>query len=156
MFRLQDGGAPATQPRKRVFKTFSYRGIPLEKLIELDPKEVYELLPSRPRRKFLRGVHKLHMKSFLAKCIKAKKEAAYGQRPAPVKTHYRNMIVMPEMIGNIIKVYNGKVFMEVDIKPEMIGHYLGEFAITYKPVKHGKYGATIAKVTNSKMYTINY
>lgn len=50
------------------------------------------------------------------------------------------MIIVPEMIGSIIGVYNGKTFNQVEIKPEMIGHYLAEFSISYKPVKHGRPG----------------
>ncbi|GFN88639.1 40S ribosomal protein s15 [Plakobranchus ocellatus] len=57
-----------------------------------------------------------------------------------VKTHLRDMIIVPEMIGSIVGVYNGKTFNQVEIKPEMVGHYLGEFSITYKPVKHGRPG----------------
>ena len=42
-----------------------------------------------------------------------------------MKTHLRNMIVVPEITaGSIVDVYNGKVFTQVEIKPEMIGHYL--------------------------------
>ena len=52
----------------------------------------------------------------------------------------RNMIIVPEMTGSIVGVYNGKTFNQVEIKPEMIGHYLGEFSISYKPVKHGRPG----------------
>lgn len=61
-------------------------------------------------------------------------------RPEPVKTHLRNMIILPEMIGSVVGVYNGKVFNLVEIKPEMVGHYLGEFSITYMPVRHGRPG----------------
>ena len=50
------------------------------------------------------------------------------------------MIIVREMTGSIIGVYNGKDFGQVEIKPEMIGHYLGEFALSYKPVKHGRHG----------------
>jgi len=50
------------------------------------------------------------------------------------------MIVVPEMIGSMVGVYNGAQFTAVEVKAEMIGHYLGEFSITYKPVKHGKPG----------------
>ena len=50
------------------------------------------------------------------------------------------MIIVPEMIGSVIGVYNGKTFNQVEIKPEMIGHYLAEFSISYKPVKHGRPG----------------
>jgi len=62
------------------------------------------------------------------------------EKPDVIKTHLRNMIVIPEMIGSMVGVYNGKVFNSVEIKPEMIGFYLGEFSITYKPVKHGRPG----------------
>ena len=57
-----------------------------------------------------------------------------------VKTHLRNMIIVPEMIGSIVAIYNGKVFNAVEIKGDMIGHYLGEFSISYKPVTHGRPG----------------
>ncbi len=67
-------------------------------------------------------------------------DAASGEKPEPVRTHLRNMIIVPEMIGSVIGVYNGKTFNQVEIKPEMIGHYLAEFSITYKPVKHGRSG----------------
>ncbi|ELR23207.1 ribosomal protein S19, putative, partial [Acanthamoeba castellanii str. Neff] len=96
--------------RKRTFKKFSNRGL---------------------KRKPV---------ALLKKLRKAKKECLPNEKPAVVKTHLRNMIIVPEMIGSIVGVYNGKVFNAVEIKPEMIGHYLGEFSITYKPVKHGKPG----------------
>ena len=61
-------------------------------------------------------------------------------RPTPVKTHLRNVIIVPEMIGSVLGVYNGKVFNLVEVKPDMVGHYLGEFSITYIPVRHGRPG----------------
>ncbi|KAL5727868.1 hypothetical protein ACHQM5_001013 [Ranunculus cassubicifolius] len=67
-----------------------------------------------------------------------KRDAPQGEKPKSVRTHLRNMII--EMIGSIIGVYNGKTFNQVEIKPEMIGHYLAEFSISYKPVKHGRPG----------------
>ncbi|KAB5568301.1 hypothetical protein DKX38_002094 [Salix brachista] len=69
-----------------------------------------------------------------------KREAPPGEKPEPVRTHLRNMIIVPEMIGSVIGVYNGKTFNQVEIKPEMISHYLAEFSISYKPVKHGRPG----------------
>jgi small subunit ribosomal protein S15e len=69
-----------------------------------------------------------------------KKDAPAGEKPEVVRTHLRNMIIVPEMIGSVIGVYNGKTFNQVEIKPEMIGHYLAEFSISYKPVKHGRPG----------------
>uniref|UniRef100_A0A9J7ZK81 40S ribosomal protein S15 n=1 Tax=Cyprinus carpio carpio TaxID=630221 RepID=A0A9J7ZK81_CYPCA len=62
------------------------------------------------------------------------------EKPEVVKTHLRDMVILPEMVGSMVGVYNGKTFNQVEIKPEMIGHYLGEFSITYKPVKHGRPG----------------
>ncbi|KAG6510429.1 hypothetical protein ZIOFF_028450 [Zingiber officinale] len=69
-----------------------------------------------------------------------KRDAPPGEKPEPVRTHLRNMIIVPEMIGSIIGVHNGKTFNQVEIKPEMIGHYLAKFSISYKPVKHGRPG----------------
>ena len=57
-----------------------------------------------------------------------------------MKTHLRNMIVVPEMIGCVVGVYNGHNFNNVEIKAEMIGHYLGEFSLAYPPVKHNRPG----------------
>ena len=57
-----------------------------------------------------------------------------------MKTHLRNMIVVPELIGSVVGVYNGRNFNNVEIKAEMIGHYLGEFSLTYQPVKHNRPG----------------
>merc|ERR1712194_756556 len=71
---------------------------------------------------------------------KAKRETSYGEKPVPVKTHLRNMVIVPEMIGSVVGVYNGKQYINVEIKPEMVGHYLAEFSITYKPIKHGRAG----------------
>ena len=78
--------------------------------------------------------------ALIKKLRKAKKEADEGEKPEPVRTHLRNMIIVPEMVGSIIGVYNGKTFNQVEIKNDMIGHYLAEFSISYKPVKHGKPG----------------
>ncbi|XP_027171736.1 40S ribosomal protein S15-like [Coffea eugenioides] len=50
------------------------------------------------------------------------------------------MIIVLEMIGSVIGVYNGKSFNTIEVKPKMIGHYLAEFSISYKPVKHGRPG----------------
>ena len=69
-----------------------------------------------------------------------KAATAENERPEPVKTHLRNMIVVPEMIGCVVGVYNGHNFNNVEIKAEMIGHYLGEFSLAYTPVKHNRPG----------------
>ncbi|CAI7795755.1 unnamed protein product, partial [Closterium sp. NIES-54] len=69
-----------------------------------------------------------------------KRDAEEGEKPEAVRTHLRDMIIVPEMIGSVIGVYNGRVFNQIEIKPEMIGHYLAEFSLSYKPVKHGRPG----------------
>lgn len=77
----------------------------------------------------------------LLKRLRKSKLAATGEdKPEVVKTHLRDMIIVPEMIGTVVGVHNGKTFNQVEVKPEMIGHYLGEFSITYKPVRHGRPG----------------
>lgn len=78
--------------------------------------------------------------TLLKKLREAKKDLPYGTKPDPVKTHLRDMIIIPEMIGSIVGIHNGRMFVNIEIKPEMVGYYLGEFAITYKPVRHGKPG----------------
>ncbi|KAJ3258183.1 ribosomal protein S15 [Boothiomyces macroporosus] len=98
-----------------------------------------DLVHSRARRRFQRGLKRKPM-GLIKKLRKAKKDAPQFEKPAVVKTHLRNMIIVPEMIGSVIGIYNGKTFNQVEIKAEMVGHYLGEFSITYKPVRHGRPG----------------
>ncbi|RIA96467.1 ribosomal protein S19-domain-containing protein, partial [Glomus cerebriforme] len=125
--------------KKRTFKKYSYRGVDLEQLLDLTSDSLMELVHSRARRRFQRGLKRKPM-GLIKKLRKAKKEAPPEEKPAVVKTHLRDMIIVPEMIGSIVGVYNGKTFNQVEIKPEMIGHYLAEFSISYKPVKHGRPG----------------
>ena len=132
---VNKGGAT----KKRTFRTFSYRGVELEKLLDLPQEKLIEMFAARQRRKFTRGL-KRKTTTLLKKLRKAKKSCPYGEKPECVETHLRNTTIVPEMIGSVIGVYNGKQFIQVEIKPEMIGHYLGEFSITYKPVKHGRPG----------------
>ncbi|KAI9583550.1 40S ribosomal protein S15 [Glossina fuscipes] len=125
--------------KKRAFKKFTYRGVDLDQLLDMPNNQLVELMHSRARRRFSRGLKRKPM-ALIKKLRKAKKEAPPNEKPEIVKTHLRNMIIVPEMTGSIIGVYNGKDFGQVEIKPEMIGHYLGEFSLTYKPVKHGRPG----------------
>ncbi|KAG9410399.1 ribosomal protein S15 [Aphanomyces cochlioides] len=98
-----------------------------------------ELVNARARRRFSRGLKRKPM-ALIKRLRKAKQEAKPLERPRGIKTHLRNMIIVPEMIGSVVGVYNGKAFNGVEIKPEMVGHYLGELSITYKPVAHGRPG----------------
>ncbi|KAE8742676.1 hypothetical protein FOCC_FOCC011805 [Frankliniella occidentalis] len=127
------------QKKKRTFRKFTFRGVDLDQLLDMPAEQLMELMHSRARRRFTRGLKRKPM-ALVKKLRKAKKEAQPNEKPDVVKTHLRNMIIVPEMVGSIVGVYNGKTFNLVEIKPEMIGHYLGEFSVTYKPVKHGRPG----------------
>lgn len=126
-------------PKKRTFRKFSYRGVDLDQLLDMNMEDLMELFHARARRRFQRGLKRKPL-ALIKKLRKAKKDAPAGEKPAPVRTHLRNMIIVPEMIGSVVGVYNGKSFNQVEIRPEMVGHYLGEFSISYKPVKHGRPG----------------
>merc|ERR1712198_76806 len=137
---MGDAAAAAAElKKKRTFKKFSFRGVDLDQLLDLTSEQLMELVHARARRRFTRGL-KMKPLALMKKLRKAKKEAPPLEKPAVVKTHLRNMIVLPDMIGSIVGVHNGKTFNQVEIKPEMIGHYLGEFSMTYKPVRHGRPG----------------
>lgn len=105
------------------------------------------MVRSRIRRKFARGLKRKPM-ALVKKLRAALKAKLPNEKPVAVKTHLRNMVIVPEMIGSVVGIYNGKSFNQVELKPEMIGHYLGEFSITYKPVKHGRPG--IGATSSSK------
>ncbi len=64
-------------------------------------------------------------------------------QPEAVMTHPCNMVTVPEMIGSVVGVYNGKQFINVKFKPEMICHFLAEFSITYQPFKSGRAGRLV-------------
>lgn len=101
--------------RKRPFKTFSYRGVDMDQLVKVSQTELKRLFPSRLRRKLNRGLKK-KPQNLLKKLRRAKKEAPANEKPAIVKTHLRNMVILPEMVGSIVGVYNGRVFNQVEIK----------------------------------------
>ena len=125
--------------KKRPFRKFTYRGVDLDQLLDMSNEELIKLVHARARRRFIRGLRRKPM-ALIKRLRKAKKDAVEQEKPACVKTHLRNMIVVPEMIGNLVGVHNGKTCNQVEIKPDMLGHYLGEFSITYKPVQHGRPG----------------
>ena len=129
----------AERRRARTFKKFTYRGVELSALLDLDSAAFTELVHARARRRFSRGLKRKPM-ALIKKLRLAKKNAAPGEKPEVVKTHLRDMIIVPEMIGSVIGIYNGKVFNAVEIKPEMTGFYLAELSISYKPVRHGRPG----------------
>lgn len=124
-----------------------YRGYTFEQLQSMSMDEFINLLPSRQRRSLHRGLTS-EQRTLLEKIRKAKEAIRKGSNMI-VKTHVRDMTILPEMVGLTILVHNGKEFVSVEIKPEMIGNYLGEFAITNRPVKHGTPGIGASR---SSMY----
>merc|ERR1711964_965455 len=135
LYTMSSGGN-----KKRQFKKFYYRGIDLDSLMEISTEDFGNLVTARARRRLIkRGLTRKYY-ALNKKLRKAKKEAVQGEKPAVVRTHLRDAIVVPEMVGSQVGVYNVVTFNAVEIKPEMIGHYLGEFSITYKPVRHGRPG----------------
>eukprot|EP01032_Pedospumella_encystans_P035449 gene35449-40096_t len=131
--------AVAALRKKRQFRKFTYKGLELEKLLDLSHDELLAVVCARARRRMQRGLKRKPM-ALIKKLRKVKAASGPSERPAIVKTHLRDMIIVPEMIGSTIAVYNGKVFNVVDIKADMVGYYLGEFSITYRPVRHGRPG----------------
>ncbi|ODQ66586.1 ribosomal protein S19, partial [Nadsonia fulvescens var. elongata DSM 6958] len=125
--------------KRRSFKKFSYRGVDLKDLLDISNEDFIKLAHARARRRFTRGLKSKPM-GLIKKLRAAKSAAGPNEKPTIVKTHLRNMIIVPEMIGSVVGVYNGKVFNTVEVRPEMIGHYLGEFSCTYTPTNHGRPG----------------
>ena len=119
-------------------REFTYRGYTINQLMGMPMDEFIRLLPSRQRRSLLRGLTP-EQRSLFERIRKAKTLASKGKKPV-IRTHCRDMIILPEMVGLTISVHNGKEFVPVEIQPEMIGKYLGEFAITTGKVTHGAPG----------------
>jgi small subunit ribosomal protein S19 len=128
-------------------KEFMYRGQSLAGLQGMSMDEFINLLPSRQRRSLQRGL--TPEQRILLEKMRAAQESIKKGKEVTVKTHVRDMIILPEMIGAKIHVHNGKDFVAMEIRPEMIGHYIGEFAITNKPVRHGTPGIGASR---SSMY----
>lgn len=121
-------------------KEFSFYGKTLDELGSMSMSEFMNLIPARPRRSLKRGFTD-QQKRLLDKIRKFKTTSS----KKAIKTHCRDMIVVPEMIGMAISIYNGKDFVNVMITAEMLGHYLGEFAITRKKVEHSAPGVGATK-----------
>ena len=115
---------------------FTYRGHTLEELQEMDVEEVAELLPARQRRSITRGLS-VEKEKLLDEAREAGEEETAND---PIRTHLRDMPILPEMVGLTFAVHNGQSFERVNVEPEMLGHYLGEFQLTRTSVEHGQAG----------------
>ncbi len=114
---------------------FTYRGKTLQDLKKLSLEEFAELLPARQRRTISRGLGDEH-KKILNKI---------NDGDTNIKTHLRDMIILPGMVGLNLEIYNGKSFEKVEVIPEMLGHYFGEYSFTRKRVSHGSAGVGATK-----------
>ncbi|GAA0458287.1 30S ribosomal protein S19 [Halococcus dombrowskii] len=115
---------------------FTYRGHTIEELQEMDLDEVADLLPARKRRSIERGLS-VEKEKLLAKAREKGNEETAND---PIRTHLRDMPVLPEFVGKTFAVHTGQEFERVRIEPEMLGHYLGEFQLTRTSVEHGQAG----------------
>lgn len=119
-------------------KEFTYRGKTLEQLQALDIKEFAKLLPSSYRRSIKRGYTEAE-KKFMDKIVIKNN----------VKTHCRTIIIIPLMVGKTVLVHKGNKFEKIEIVPEMIGHRIGEFALTRKKTAHSAPGVGATKSSSS-------
>ncbi len=108
--------------------------------------EFIRILPSRQRRSLTRGLTS-DQKTLMELIRNYRRNKTKDAKP--IKTHCRDMIIIPEMVGLNLMIHSGKEFTSLDIKPEMLGHYVGEFVITNKKVQHGTPGIGASR---SSMY----
>src|SRR3972149_4316184 len=114
-------------------KKFDYQGIDLTELEKMPMEKLFQLFPARARRSLTRGIT-----DSKRKLIEEIKLAKAGKLKNPVRTHLRDLIILPYMVGVQVNVFSGKEFVAVNISPEMISHYLGEYVITNKRERYYK------------------
>jgi len=128
--------ASAIQAKRK--KEFLYRGFTMDELLAMSFDEILGILPSRARRTYLRGLN--YEQQLLFDKLKIAEE--------PVRTHRRDLPIIPQFVGKKVSIYNGKEFKEFEIKPEMIGCFIGEFVLTRKPPVHS--GPGVGATRSSK------
>lgn len=130
--------ASAIQAKRK--KEFMYRGFTMDELLAMSFDEVLGILPSRSRRTYLRGLN--YEQQLLFDKLKA------AEPGDVVRTHRRDLPIIPQFVGKTVSVYNGHEFKDVEIKPEMIGRFLGEFILTRKAPQHS--GPGVGATRSSK------
>lgn len=125
-------------------KEFRYKGKPIDELRKLSVKEFAQLVPSRQRRSLIRGF--TPSQKLLLEKIRKNMKVGKGK---PIKTHCRNMVIIPELVGVTLSVHNGKDFFTLSITDEMLGHYIGEFSLTRKKVQHSAPGIGATKSSSA-------
>jgi|SRR5438445_5273631 len=112
-------------------KVFQFRGRSLDELKKMSIEEFSSLLTSRERKSLKKGLSEEQKK--LLENIRKSPEKFH-------KTHVKDLVILPEMVGIKLGIYNGKEWVQLTVLPEMIGHRLGEFSISTKRVKHSAPG----------------
>lgn len=136
-----------SKKKKRIQETRSakeatYRGKPIDELKSLDVRESAKFLPSRSRRSVLRNFDVIER--FINRCD------SRINRNKKIRTHARDIVIVPKLVGLTIGVHTGKLFQEIAITSDMIGHRLGEFAPTRSKVNHGSAGIGATKSSRAQ------
>ncbi len=121
-------------------KELLYKGRKLEDIQRMNLEEFKKIISSRARRSLKRGFTESQKKLLLK--IKKYKERKITK---PIKTHCRDIVIVPEMIGILFQVHNGKEFVPIHVSHEMLGRYLGEFVTNRKKVSHSAPGIGATK-----------
>ena len=112
-------------------KELKFKGKTIEELKGLDVREFAKLLRSRQRRTVLRNFQR--HENFVKRV-----QEQLGKGKKAVKTHIRDLVIVPELVGIRIQIYNGREFVPVDVTLEMPGHKFGEFSQTRARARHVK------------------
>jgi small subunit ribosomal protein S19 len=131
-------GARKAEVRRK--HEFTLHGLTLPRLQELSLEELATHLTARARRSLRRGFND-EQKRFLARM-------ATTDPARVVRTHCRDALVLPQHVGRRVAIHNGHEFKEIEVRPEMIGHYYGEFALTRRFEKHS--GPGVGATRSSK------
>jgi len=125
-------------------KEYTFKGKRKEEVAKMTVEELMPLMTSRARRSLRRGVRAPNQR--LLKSVREHK----GEKP--IRTHRRDIVIVPELIGKRLAVHNGKDWNIVEINHMMVGHFLGEFSMTRKPVKHS--GPGIGATRGTKFISV--
>ena len=113
-------------------KEFTYHGLSKEELANMPQEKLLKLFSARVRRSLTRGINDDKRKLM--------EEMKDKNNKNPIKTHLRDVIILPYMVGVTVHIFSGKEFVPTTITLQMVGHYLGEYVITNKRVNHGAPG----------------
>ena len=113
-------------------KEFTYHGLSKEELDNISNEKLLKLFTARVRRSLTRGINDDKRKLM--------EEMKDKNNKNPIKTHLRDLIILPYMVGVTVHIFSGKEFVPITITLQMVGHYLGEYVITNKRVNHGAPG----------------